>query len=44
MKMKIENRKMLSPLPSFLTSGSNGLASTKECERCTEVFGVGKLL
>ena len=24
--------------------GSNRVASAKECERCAEVFGVGKLL
>ena len=39
-----DNRRKWSENGERKGAGSNRVASAKECERCAEVFGVGKLL
>ena len=41
---KSDNRGRWSKNGERKDSGSNRVAGAKECERCAEVFGVGKLL
>ena len=42
--MRSENRGKQSKNGERKGLGSNRVAGAKECERCAEVFGVGKLL